>query len=116
VPRLPFKRSVVKRLAHGSPALGLLLAAELAMTARGHLAKLDSGQRRRLLALVRQARGRPSSLSDAERDELRALLETLEPRLFIGSAAKRLSPVPIPKRVLYGPRGSPARTAARRRP
>jgi hypothetical protein len=113
---LPFKRTLLKRVAHGSPALGLLVAVELAVTARGQLAKLDSEQRHRLLALVRQARGRPSSLDDGEREELRALLAALEPRLFIGSAAKRLSPLPIPKRVLYGPRGSATRVAARRRP
>jgi hypothetical protein len=84
--------------------------------ARTHLAKLDGAQRRRLLALVRQARGRPSSLSEAERQELSALLATLEPRLFIGSTVKRLSPVPVPKRLLYGPRRNAARTAASRRP
>jgi hypothetical protein len=84
--------------------------------ARSHLAKLDGAQRRRLLALVRQARGRPSSLSEAERQELSALLATLEPRVFIGSTVKRVSPVPVPKRLLYGPRRSAARTAASRRP
>jgi hypothetical protein len=60
----------------------------------GHFAKLNGAQRRRLVALVRQARGRPSSLGEAERHELGALLATLEPRLFIGSAVVRLSPVP----------------------
>ena len=47
-----------------------------------------------------------------EREELAALTAILEPRLFLGSAAKRLSPVPMPKRLLYGPRGSAARSAA----
>jgi hypothetical protein len=114
--RFVFKRSWIKRFAHGFPVLGLLLAAEVALMARGHIAKLNGAQRRRLVALVRQARGRPSSLAEAERQELGALLATLEPRLFIGSAVRRLSPVPVPKRLLYGPRGSPARTAAARRP
>jgi hypothetical protein len=113
--RLVLKRSWIKRLAHGFPVIGLLLAAEVALMARGHAAKLNGAQRRRLLALVRQAKGRPSSLSEAERHELGALLASLEPRLFIGSAVRRLSPVPMPKRLLYGPRGSVARTAAARR-
>ena len=114
--RFVLERSWLKRLAHGVPVFELLLAAEVALMARRHFAKLDGAQRRRLLALVRQARGRPSSLGAAERQELGALLATLEPRLFIGSAARRLSPVPMPKRLLYGPRGSAARTAAARRP
>jgi len=113
--RFVLKRSWIKRLAHGFPVIGLLLAAEVALMARGHAAKLNGAQRRRLLALVREAKGRPSSLSEAERQELGDLLTSLEPRLFIGSAVRRLSPVPMPKRLLYGPRGSVARTAAARR-
>jgi hypothetical protein len=113
--RFVLKRSRLKRLAHGFPVLGLLLTVEVALMARGHFVKLNGVQRRRLLALVRQAKGRPSSLSEAERQELGALLATLEPRLFIGSAVRRLSPVPMPKRLLYGPRGTSARTAAARR-
>lgn len=113
--RLVLKRSWVKRFAHGFPVVGLFLAAEVGLMARGHFAKLNGAQRRRLLALVRQTRGRPSSLSEAERQELSVLLATLEPRLFIGSAVTRLSPVPMPKRLLYGARGSAARTAAARR-
>jgi hypothetical protein len=112
--RFLLKRSAIKRLAHGFPVVWLLLAAEVALMARGHLAKLNAPQRRRLLALVRQARGRPSSLSNAERQELAELVQTLEPRLLIGSAVRRLSPVPVPKRLLYGPRGSAVRTAARK--
>jgi hypothetical protein len=113
--RFVLKRSWLKRFAHGFPVLGLLLAGEIALMARGHFVKLNGAQRRRLLVLVRRARGRPSSLGEAERQELAALLATLEPRLFIGSAVRRLSPVPMPKRLLYGPRGSAARTAVARR-
>jgi hypothetical protein len=114
--RFVVKGSWLKRFAHGFPVVGVLLAAEVVLMARGHLVKLTGAQRRRLVTLVRQARGRPSSLGEAERQELGAILATLEPRLFLGSAARRLSPAPIPKRVLYGPRGSAARTAAARRP
>ena len=105
----------LKRLAHGIPVAYLLLAANVALLARIHLAKLDGAQRRRLVALGRKAGGHRGSLSKAEREELAGLVAILEPRLFLGSAAKRLSPVPVPKRVLYGPRGSTARTAAKER-
>jgi hypothetical protein len=102
----------LRRFANGFPIVGVLLAAEIAAMAWRHLAMLNGAQRRRLLALLGQARGRPGSLSHSERDELRALIATLQPRLFLGSATRRLSPLPVPKRVLFGPRGSSARGAA----
>ncbi len=86
-------------MAPGLPVGGLILTADLAMMAGRHVSKLDRVERRRLVALMRQARGRPSSLTDAERKELRILLAGLEPRLFFGSAVRRLSPVPLPKRL-----------------
>jgi hypothetical protein len=89
----------------------MLLAGQVILIAGQHLARLNSAQRRRLAVLLRQSRGRPSSLSDIEREEFFALLARLEPRLFFGSTLKRLSPVPIPKRLLYGPRHSTARKA-----
>jgi hypothetical protein len=106
------KHTPLKRLANSSPLVGLLMAANIGTMAWTHLAKLNDAQRRRLLDLLWQARGRPGSLSRDERDELAALVDALEPRLFFGSATKRLSPVPVPKRLLYGPRGSTARAAA----
>lgn len=105
----------LRRFANGFPIVGVLLAAEIAAMAWRHLAMLNGAQRRRLLALLGQARGRPGSLSHSERDELRALIATLQPRLFLGSATRRLSPLPVPKRVLYGPPGSCARGAAAQR-
>jgi hypothetical protein len=105
----------LKRFTHGIPIVGVLLAAEVAAMAWAHLTKLDSTQRRRLLALLAQTRGRPGSLSQSERAELAALFAILEPRLLLGSVAKRLSPMPVPQRLAYGPRASPARAAARRR-
>jgi hypothetical protein len=113
--RLLLNGTPLKRLTRGVPIVGVLLVAEVAAMAWAHLAKLSSFQRRRLLALLAQSRGRPGSLSESERAELALLLAILEPRLFLGAAAKRLSPVPVPKRLLYGPRSSPARTAAQRR-
>lgn len=106
------KHTPLKRLANGSPMVWALVAANIAAMAWTHVAKLNAAQRRRLLVLLGQSRGRPRSLSPGERDELGALIELLEPRLFLGAATKRLSPVPVPKRLLYGPRGSAARAAA----
>jgi hypothetical protein len=99
------------RLSHGVPIARLVLAAQVVLIARGHLSRLDRPQRRRLIALLVRTRGRPGSLSGAERRELTLLLARLEPRLFLGTALKRLSPVPLPKRLLYGPRKSAARAA-----
>jgi hypothetical protein len=113
--RLLLKGGPVKRFANGFPIVRLLLVAEIVAMAWTHLAMLNRAQRHRLLTLLRQARGRPSSLSDAEREELAALIATLQPRLFLGSATRRLSPLPVPKRLLYGPRGSSAREAAAQR-
>jgi hypothetical protein len=110
--RFLIKGAPFKRFANGIPIVGALLAVEVAAMAWTHIAKLSGAQRRRLLALLGQSRGRPASLPPGERAELKALLATLEPRLFFGSATKRLSPVPVPKRLLYGPRGSAARAAA----
>jgi hypothetical protein len=111
--RFLLNRGPVKRLLRGVPVVALLSAAEVATIAKDHLTKLDSTERRRLLVLVAQARGRPGSLSEPERDELGALVAKLEPRLFVGSAADRLSPVPVPKRLLYGSR--PKATVADKR-
>jgi hypothetical protein len=105
----------VRRLSRGVPLARLLLVAEAAVLAARHLRKLDSAQRRRLLALLVHARGRPRSLVAAERLEFLYLVARLEPRLLLGTAVRRVSPVPLPKRVLYGRRGSAARAALSRR-
>jgi len=105
--RFLLRRSPLTRLAPGLPLGGLLLTADVALLAGKHVSKLDRDQRRKLLALVRQARGRPSSLAEDERRELFTLLAILEPRLFVGAAVGRISPVPVPKRLLYGARGAP---------
>lgn len=106
------KSAPLKRLTHGVPIGAAFLAAQVAAMAWAHLAKLNGVQRRRLLALLGQTLTRPGSLTQDERAELAALVAILQPRLFVGSAARRLSPVPVPKRLLYGPRGSSARTTA----
>jgi hypothetical protein len=80
----------------------LLAAAELALLARDHVSRLSPSERRRLLALVRVGRGRRSRLTGAERDELEDLLAKLQPRLLMGEAIDRLSPVPLPRRLVFG--------------
>ena len=74
------------------------------MLARDHLRRLTPLQRRRLMALLRKGRGRPSNLSEQDRAELAELVAKVEPRLLVGAAVERLSPVPLPRRLLYGPR------------
>lgn len=86
------------------PVMKLLAIGEVALLARQHIELLDQRERRRLVTLLRQGRGRPHNLSPAERDELNALVAKAEPRLFAGVAADRFSPIPLPRRVVRGPR------------
>jgi hypothetical protein len=53
---------------------------------------------------VRIGRGRSRNLTGAERDELAGLLAKLQPRLLMGEAIDRLSPVPLPRRLVFGPK------------
>jgi hypothetical protein len=110
--RFALRHAHLDRWLGAVPVVALLLAADILQMLWRHLTMLDAAQRRRLLALVRQAHGRPSSLGELERQELAGLLARLEPRVFAGSAIRRVSPVPLPKRLLYGPRGSATRSAA----
>jgi hypothetical protein len=82
----------------------LLAAAELALLTRDHVQRLTPSERRRLITLVRVGRGRRSRLTGRERGELEHLLATLEPRLLMGHAIDRLSPMPLPRRIVYGPK------------
>ncbi len=86
------------------PVLKLISIAEVGMLARDHLMRLTPAERRRLIGLVRIARGRPSRLRNSQREELAELVAKLEPRLLAGEAADKLSPVPLPKRILRGPK------------
>jgi hypothetical protein len=86
------------------PAAKLLAAGEVAMLARQHISRLTPDERRRLYELVRSGRGRPSNLSAQERSELSVLIAKVEPRVFAGEAVERLSPVPLPRRLVYGNR------------
>jgi hypothetical protein len=106
-------RSAAKRLGRGLPLVQLWTVGQLTLLAGDHMGRLDREERRRLVSLIAEGRGRPSRLSDADAHELRRLVGKLEPRLFAGTAVSRLSPVPVPKRLLFGGRKSPARLAAR---
>ena len=86
------------------PVLKLLAVGEIALLARTHLQRLEPDERRRLIELLRKGRGRTTRLSEAERDDLQRLIAKTEPRLFAGVAADKLSPFPLPRRVVRGPR------------
>ncbi len=90
---------VLKRV----PVLRLLVIGEVAMLAHSHIVRLTPSERRRLVVLMRDARGRPQTLSSRERDEFEALIAKVEPKLFAAGAAQKLSPVPLP-RALFGRR------------
>jgi hypothetical protein len=86
------------------PILKLLAIGEIALLANTHLRRLEPDERRRLVGLMKAGRGRRRNLTQAERDELTALLLKTEPRLFVGMAADKLSPVRLPRRVVRGPK------------
>lgn len=86
------------------PVFKLLALGEVVLLARAHVSRLEPGERRRLLELVRKGHGRTVNLSGSERDELAGLVAKADPRAFAGGVADRLSPVPLPRRVVNGPR------------
>lgn len=88
--RLP----VLKRL----PLVRLLMLADVVLLAREHVERLTPAERRRLVLLTREARGRKRNLSGREREELEALIAKADPKLFAAEAAELLSPVPLPRR------------------
>lgn len=81
------------------PVMRLLMLAEVVMLARDHIERLTPRERRRMVVLVREARGRPKhNLSERDREELEGLVAKADPKLFASEAAEKLSPVPLPKR------------------
>ncbi len=81
------------------PVMRLLLLGEVVLLARDHIERLTPPERRRLVVLMRDARGRPSqNLSSGEREELEDLIAKADPKLFASAAAQKLAPVPLPKR------------------
>ena len=90
------RRLISRRAARSLPIFRLLAVAQVALLARRHFGALDATDRRRLAALVRKGR----NLAPDERAELRALAGKLEPRAFALAAAEKVSPVPLPSRLL----------------
>jgi hypothetical protein len=90
--------------------LKLLAAAEVAVLTRDHVQRLTPDERRRVLALIRIGHGRPSRLTEVEREELSALVAKAEPRLLAGEAVDALSPVRLPRRLVYGRRAARSET------
>jgi hypothetical protein len=80
---------MIKRM----PYFKLVAIIQLALLARRHLGALTPAERKRMSDLAR----RGHRLTPAERSELRTLALKLEPRAFAGSAAHRMSPLPVPK-------------------
>jgi hypothetical protein len=75
------------------PFFRILAIAQVAMLFGEHVRKLSPRERRRLVALVREARGRPGNLRPSEREELRSLVGKLEPTAFARSAARKAAPL-----------------------
>lgn len=86
------------------PLARLLAAAEIALLAHDHIAQLEPQERRRIVQIMRKGHGRRRNLSETERNELAHLVAKAEPRLFVGHAAQKFSPVPLPRRIVEGPR------------
>ncbi len=75
------------------PLVKLVVLAEVAVLAKAHFERLTPAERRRLVILVRDARGLPRNLSERERRELAKLVEKVEPRAFATTAVQKFSPV-----------------------
>jgi hypothetical protein len=92
------------KLLKAIPMARVLVAAEMVALARRHWMLLEPDERRRLMALVVATRGRSSNLTAGEKLELARLVAKADPRLFAGLVAQRFSPVPLPGRMVRGPR------------
>jgi hypothetical protein len=86
------------------PMARVLTAAQILSLARRHWLLLEPADRRRLFALIRATRGRSRNLTASEKLELARIVAKADPRLFAGLVAQRFSPVPLPGRVVRGPR------------
>jgi hypothetical protein len=84
------------------PVMRLLALGEIVVLAREHFERLTPAERRRLVLLLRRGRLRPSNLNKRDREQLASLIAKIEPRVFAGAAADKLSPVPLPNRVVRG--------------
>lgn len=96
----PFMNVAVARAAERLPLLRrlplarLVLLAEVAILAKAHYERLTPAERRRLVLLVKETKGRPRSLPERERRELEKLIAKVEPKAFATQAAQKFSPLP----------------------
>jgi hypothetical protein len=75
------------------PLTRLVLLGELAMLAKIHFERLSPAERRRLVLLIRNAKGWPQNLPEREQRELKKLVAKVEPKAFANEAAERFSPL-----------------------
>ena len=75
------------------PLARLVLLAELGMLAKIHFERLSPAERRRLVVLVRDAKGWPQNLSEREQRELKKLVAKVEAKAFANEAVERFSPL-----------------------
>jgi hypothetical protein len=88
--RIPYLRRL--------PVARLIVLGEVVLLAKAHFELLTPAERRRLVLLLREARGRPSRLAPARRAELEWLIDKAQPRALLREAARRISPVPLGRR------------------
>src|SRR5512134_869714 len=93
--------------------LWIVAALEVALITRRHWRRLDADERRRLTELARKSRGRPSNLSDRERDEAADLLDKLDYAEFGGTVAATILPFRPFGRLVEFALGHPARSRRR---
>jgi hypothetical protein len=75
------------------PLARLVVLGELAMLAKLHYERLSPAERRRLVLLIRNARGWPQNLSEREQRELKKLVAKVEPKALANEAVARFSPL-----------------------
>lgn len=80
------------------PLARLVILAEVAMLAKDHFERLTPPERRRLVILLGDAKGRPSHLPERERSELEALIAKVEPNVFASHAVQKFSPLATKRR------------------
>ena len=95
----PFMNVAVARAAQRLPGLRrmplarLVLLAEIGMLAKIHFERLSPAERRRLVLLVKNAKGWPQNLSEREQREFKKLVAKVEPKAFANEAVERFSPL-----------------------
>lgn len=75
------------------PLAKLVMLGELGMLAKIHYERLTPAERRRIVLLLRRARGWPQNLTERERKELSKLVAKIEPKAFANEAVERFTPL-----------------------